>query len=173
MMGALWNQAKLPDYADPTTMQTEHEMLMNVCWFNCMGVDDASGTFDLDNGRLRLRFNQKIAKHPTFQKAEMVLRGLATAMNGRFQAFPLWDGLQPFVSRKLVVTHPLGGCPIGGSSTDGVVNGQGQVFNAQSAAQTVHAGLYIPDGSTIPGAVAVNPTLTIVSQALRVAAAIP
>jgi len=173
MMGALWNQAKLPDYSDPTTMQTEHEMLMNVCWFNCMGVDDASGKFDLSNGRLRLRFDHKIADHPTFQKAETILRGIATAMNGRFQPFPLWDGLQPFVSRKLVVTHPLGGCPIGDSSTDGVVNGAGQVFNTKSAAKTTHAGLYIADGSTIPGAVAVNPTLTIVSQALRVAAAIP
>ena len=43
---------------------------------------------------------------------------LAKAMNGNFVPFPTWDGLQPFISRKLGVTHPLGGCPIGGSSTD-------------------------------------------------------
>jgi cholesterol oxidase len=173
LMSSLWNQAKLPDYSDPTTMQTESEMMMNICWFNCMGTDDATGTFDLHNGHLRLRFSQKIADHPTFHLAENILRGIATGMNGRFQAFPLWDGLQPFVSRKLVITHPLGGCPIGGSSTDGVVNAQGQVFDSQTGGGSVHAGLYVADGSTIPGALAVNPTLSIVAQALRVAAAIP
>jgi cholesterol oxidase len=173
ILSALWNQPRLPDYADPAAMQTESEMLMNVCWFNCMGTDDASGKFDLHHGRLRLQFTGKIADHPTFQKAEAILRALATAMNGRYQSFPLWDGLQPFISRKLVVTHPLGGCPIGASSTDGVVNAQGQVFDTATGAQTVHVGLYVADGSTIPGALAANPTLTIVSQALRVAAALP
>jgi cholesterol oxidase len=173
LLSALWNDAELPDYADPTAMQTESEMLMNVCWFNCMGTDDASGKFDLHHGRLRLQFDGKIADHPTFQKAESILRGMATAMNGRYQSFPLWEGLAPFVSRKLVVTHPLGGCPIGGSSTDGVVTSKGEVFNTASGGQAVHAGLYVADGSTIPGPLAANPTLTIVSQALRVAAAIP
>jgi cholesterol oxidase len=172
LMSSLWNNAKLPDYTDPTSMQTESEMMMNICWFNVMGTDDATGTFDLHNGHLRLRFAQKIADHPTFHLAETILRGIATAMNGRFQAFPLWDGLQPFVSRKLVVTHPLGGCPIGGSSTDGVVNAQGQVYDTQTGATSVHTGLYVADGSTIPGALAVNPTQTIVAQALRVAAAV-
>ena len=172
LMSSLWNSAKLPDYNDPTSMQTENEMMMNICWFNCMGRDNATGVFDLYNGNLRLRFSEKIADHPTFHLAENILRGVATAMNGRYQAFPLWDGMQPFVSRKLVVTHPLGGCPIGDSSTDGVVNATGQVFDTQSGGTSVHAGLFIADGSTIPGALAVNPTLSIVAQALRVAAAV-
>src|SRR2546430_3775638 len=51
-------------------------------------------------------------------------------------------GLEPFVSKKLVVVHPLGGCPIGGSSTDGVVNSNGQVYNTTAGAQTVYDGLY-------------------------------
>jgi cholesterol oxidase len=172
LMSSLWNSAKLPDYNDPTSMQTENEMMMNICWFNCMGRDDATGVFDLHNGNLRLRFSQKIADHPTFHLAENILRGIATSMNGRYQAFPLWDGLQPFVSRKLVVTHPLGGCPIGDSATDGVVNANGQVFDTQAGGTSVHAGLFVADGSTIPGALAVNPTLSIVAQALRVAAAV-
>ncbi len=173
LMSSLWNKAKLPDYNDPTAMQTESEMMMNVCWFNCMGTDDATGTFDLHHGHLRLRFAQKIADHPTFHLADTILRGIATAMNGRFQPFPLWEGLEPFVSRKLVVTHPLGGCPIGNSSTDGAVNAQGQLYDTMTGATSVHPGLYVADGSTIPGALAVNPTLSIVAQALRVAAAIP
>lgn len=172
MLGLLWNQGQLPDYSNPSSMETEAEMLANACWFNCMGVDDASGKFDLDNGRLRLTFSNKIADHPTFQKAETILKEMAKAMNGTSRAFPLWEGLEPFVSRKLVVTHPLGGCPIGGSSSDGVVNANGQVYNTKSGGETVNAGLYVSDGSIIPGALAVNPTLTIVSIALRVAASI-
>jgi len=120
-----------------------------------------------------LTFKHKITDHPTFQKAETILREMATAMNGTYRAFPTWAGLEPFISRKLVVTHPLGGCPIGGSSTDGVVNASGQVFNTMTGAQTVHPGLYVADGSIIPGPLAVNPTLTIVSTALRIAAGIP
>ncbi len=145
---------------------------MNVCWFNCMGVDDASGKFELDHGHLNLTFKNKISDHPTFQKAETILKEMAKAMNGTYRAFPLWEGLEPFISRKLVVTHPLGGCPIGGSSTDGVVNAKGQVFNTNSGGQSVNDGLYVADGSMVPGALAVNPTLTIVSMALRVGAAI-
>jgi len=172
MLGLLWNKAKLPDYRDPKSMETEHEMLMNTCWFNCMGMDDASGRFDLDNGRLRLRFDHKISEHPTFQKADTILREMAKAMNGNFLPFPLWEGLQPFVSRKLVVVHPLGGCPIGGSSSDGVVNSRGQVYDTQNGGQSVHSGLHVTDASIIPGPLAVNPTLTIVSMAVRAAASI-
>ena len=36
-----------------------------------------------------------------------------------------------------------------------------------SAATDVHKGLFLVDGSTIPGALAVNPTLTITAQALK------
>jgi len=64
-------------------------MLMNICWFNCMGVDDATGKFDLQDGRLRLRWTQRIADNPTFHKAETILRGIATAMKGKYQPFPL------------------------------------------------------------------------------------
>src|SRR6267142_338141 len=172
MLGLLWNNAQLPDYSDPGSMQTEHEMLMNTCWFNCMGVDDASGKFDLDNGRLRLTFNNRISKHPTFQKAETILREMAKAMGGTYRSFPLWEGLEPIVSRKVVVVHPLGGCAIGGSSTDGVVNSNGQVYDTRNGGQSVHTGLYVLDASIVPGAVAVNPTLTIVSMAARATASI-
>src|SRR5207245_8350186 len=107
-----------------------------------------------DGGNLRLRFDHKISEHPTFQKADTILREMAKAMNGTFRPFPLWEGLEPFVSHKLVVVHPLGGCPIGGSSTDGVVNGNGQVYNTKSGAQSVYPGLYVTAASIVPGPLA-------------------
>src|SRR5262249_17017657 len=123
--------------------------------------------------RLSQTLKQKIPAHQPSKRPKTFLREMATAMNGTYRAFPTWSGLEPFISRKVVVTHPLGGCPIGGSSTDGVVNANGQVFNTAAGAQTVNAGLYVADGSIIRGPLAVNPTLTIVSAALRIAASIP
>ena len=173
LLGGLWNNAALPDYSDPNSFETEAEMLMNVCWFNIMGTDGATGQFSLNGDNLDLKFSDKIADHPTFQKAETILREFAKAMNGNFRPFPLWDGLQPFISRKLVVTHPLGGCPIGADSSEGVVNAKGQVFKKESGSADAYDGLYVADGSIIPGPLAVNPTQTIVAMAQRVAKAIP
>ena len=71
--------------------------------------------------------------------------------------------------KKAVCTHPLGGCPIGADNRTGAVDEFGRVYNgAKPAGSTdVLPGLYVVDGSTIPGALAVNPTLTISAQALK------
>ena len=84
----------------------------------------------------------------------------------------LWDALP---RKRLTIPHPLGGCPIGATRDEGVVNADGAVFDGSGAAPTeTHAGLFVVDGSTIPGALAVNPTLTIAAQALKsLAAAVP
>ncbi len=84
---------------------------------------------------------------------------------------PTWDGL-PLVFRPktLIVTHPLGGCRIGATMAEGVVNEFGEVFDGSKKStdpKATHPGLIIIDGSTIPGALAANPTLTIAAQALR------
>ena len=52
------------------------------------------------------------------------------------------------------------------------MNANGQVYNTATGGQTVNPGLYVADGSIVPGALAVNPTLTIVAMARRVAATI-
>jgi cholesterol oxidase len=103
---------------------------------------------------------------------------MATAMNGNYVRFPFWgkgkildNSLTP--ERKFVTVHPLGGCVMGGNSSNGVVNTDGQVYNTVAGANTVHDGLYIADGSVMPGPLAVNPTLSIVAMALKIAAAIP
>lgn len=51
----------------------------------------------------------------------------------------------------------------------GVVNEFGQVFDGskQPGSTDTLPGLFVVDGSAIPGAVAVNPTLTIAAQALK------
>jgi choline dehydrogenase-like flavoprotein len=70
---------------------------------------------------------------------------------------------------KLSVTHPLGGCRIGATSEDGVVDAHGRVYDGSLPAGSteVHPGLFIVDASVFPGAVVAHPTLTIMAQALK------
>lgn len=73
---------------------------------------------------------------------------------------------QNIVSEVLLRTpataHILGGCCIGDSRETGVIDSNHEVFG--------HPGLYVCDGSVIPGNLAVNPSLTIAAIAERFAA---
>jgi cholesterol oxidase len=53
---------------------------------------------------------------------------------------------------------------------EGVVNEFGQIYDGSKKASdplAVHPGLYVVDGSSMPGALAANPTLTISAQAIK------
>jgi cholesterol oxidase len=63
--------------------------------------------------------------------------------------------------RRAVTVHPLGGCPMGRSIYQGVVDSYGEVFN--------YPGFFIADGSVMPGPVGPNPSLTIAALADRFA----
>jgi len=176
LMQATW-QANLgehvfdpPDTYKPNSFQTEAQMLVDTFFFNVMGQDDATGRLKLggiDGDQIDLGWDQPIAQQNLWADIEMLLREFSSAMGGRYIAMPGWQGL--LGKKKLVVVHPLGGCPIGTTHENGVVNEFGQVFDASqpAASKTVLPGLYVVDGAVIPGALAVNPTLTISAQALK------
>ncbi len=67
--------------------------------------------------------------------------------------------------RTPATAHILGGCAIGTSKDDGVIDANHEVFG--------HPGLYVCDGSVIPGNLAVNPSLTITALAERFASHFP
>jgi cholesterol oxidase len=67
--------------------------------------------------------------------------------------------------RTPATAHILGGCGIGTSAEDGVIDAHHEVFG--------HPGLYVCDGSVIPGNLAVNPSLTITALAERFASHFP
>lgn len=72
--------------------------------------------------------------------------------------------MEPFYwtfNQYLVTTHPLGGCPMGQSHDEGVVNHKGEVF--------AYKNLYIADGAIIPKAIGANPSKTIAALAERIA----
>ena len=63
------------------------------------------------------------------------------------------------VFKTLVTPHPLGGCNIGTSARNGVVDHKGEVFG--------YPGLYVIDGAIVPRPIGRNPTRTIAALAER------
>ena len=63
--------------------------------------------------------------------------------------------------RQVLTAHPLGGCPMALNEREGVVDTYGQVFN--------YPGLYVVDGSVMPGPVGPNPSMTIAAISDRAA----
>jgi cholesterol oxidase len=176
LMQGLWDAnlgehlTELPDTTDPKKFQTEAEMLVDSFFFNVMSQDDATGRIKLsgiDGDQIDLGWEQPIAQQNLWNDIETLLREFSSAMGGRYIALPTWQGLLGL--KKLVITHPLGGCPIGKTHEEGVVNEFGQVFDASkpAASKSVLPGLFVVDGSVIPGALAANPSLTISAQALK------
>jgi cholesterol oxidase len=127
-----------------------------------MSVDDAAGRLHLADDRLRIDW-PNAGSSPTMAKDEAWLRAANEAVQGQFVPNPL---SAESLGRKLITVHPLGGCGMGDSAREGVVNHQGQVFSGVEG-EAVHEGLYVCDGAVLPGAAGVNPLLTITALAER------
>ena len=159
-----------PATSDPKSFQTEAEMMADTFFFNVMSQDDATGQISLggiDGDQIDVGWQQPIAQQALWNDIETLLREFSSAMGGKYIALPGWQAI--LGKKKLVITHPLGGCPIGDTHEKGVVNEFGQVFDGSQPAATksVLKGLYVVDGAVIPGALAANPTFTICAQALK------
>ncbi|MEA2180082.1 MAG: cholesterol oxidase [Solirubrobacteraceae bacterium] len=123
-----------------------------------MGRDVADGRLGLDDER-RLTCDWAIdASRPFFEELLGTAGRIAEALGGE-----LWDTAIGELDR-IVTVHPLGGCRMGADATLGVVDGWGAVHGCR--------GLYVCDGSVMPGAVGANPSLTIAAFGERVAAGI-
>lgn len=82
---------------------------------------------------------------------------LSESTGGRFRVPLSWRLL-----RQLATVHPLGGCTTGTSAADAVVDHRGEVFG--------YPGLFVADGSVLPGALGRNPSMTIAALGERTAA---
>jgi len=152
---------------------TEAELIDDVFFFNAMGEDEANGVFSLQGDELDLDWpaDKPIGDQQCFSKVEQMMQQLSFAMGGSYTPLPTWEGLFPVLDRRtVVVTHPLGGCRIGPTMAEGVVNEFGQLYDGGKKSTdplAVHPGFFVVDGSAMPGALAANPTLTISAQALK------
>ncbi|WP_088287103.1 alpha/beta fold hydrolase [Ideonella sp. A 288] len=130
-----------------------------------MSVDEAAGQLVLKDDRLRIDW-PGAGKSPVIARDNDWLRQANDAIKGHFIPNPIWCEPQGW---KLVTVHPVGGCGMGNDAESGVVNHKCQVF-ASDKGTDVHPGLYVCDGAVLPGAVGVNPLLTIAAVAERACA---
>jgi cholesterol oxidase len=127
-----------------------------------MSVDESAGELRLQNDRLRIHW-PGVGGSPVIARDNEWLKLASQAISGQFVANPLWSAA---LGKKLITVHPLGGCGMGDDATQGVVDHLGQVFS-DTTGTAVHAGLWVCDGAVLPGAVGVNPLLTITALAER------
>jgi cholesterol oxidase len=92
--------------------------------------------------------------------ANEIARRMADKMDGVAES-----GTIEVLLNKASTAHILGGCPIGLSTEDGVVDPSGRVFGYDD--------FYVVDGSIIPANLGVNPSLTITAMAEHVMSKVP
>jgi cholesterol oxidase len=120
-----------------------------------MGREVPGGTLGLRGGRLETTWSPDDSR-AYFDAVRARQAELAAALGAKHQDNPVWH-----LGRRVVTVHPLGGAPMGRSRAEGVVDPMGRVFG--------HLGLYVADGSVMPGTVGPNPSLTIAAVAERFA----
>lgn len=123
-------------------------------WF-AQARDAADGTLRLDGAHLALDWDVT-ASQPTMEAVAALHRRLSFLTEGIPMTPVTWTAGQ-----DLVTPHPLGGCNMGTTAQDGVVNHRGAVFN--------YPGLYVSDGSIVPKALGLNPSKTIAALAEHIA----
>jgi cholesterol oxidase len=122
-----------------------------------MGRDVPDGVMDLggrDKRYLDIRWTTKTSRD-YFRQVRRTMEALADGMGGTLRNNPLWW------LRRVITVHPLGGCPMGRHRNEGVVDAWGESFDVP--------GLFVVDGSVMPGPVGPNPSLTIAAFADRMA----
>jgi cholesterol oxidase len=120
-----------------------------------MGRDFPNGRISFD-GRY-LDCDWKIKKSQEYyDRVRRVVKGIANALNAEYMDNPSYRYFH-----QVLTAHPLGGCPMGRDKNEGVVDSYGEVFG--------HPGLYVVDGSIMPGPVGPNPSMTIAAVSDRAA----
>lgn len=149
---ALWKEiGGLIDDGDPL------ETMMP--WFG-QGVDPGDGQLLLCRKwyapwRHTLEMNWSYKQSvPVIEAMIEAHRRLSEATGGDPWVPPTWRLLH-----NLITPHPLGGCRMGKSVDDGVVDSHGRVFG--------YPGLYVMDGAVVPRALGLNPSRTIAALAER------
>ena len=117
-----------------------------------MGRDIPDGVMHLHKGHLEIDWTTS-SSEPYFTRVRAVMNALSDDLGATFQDNPLWW------TRRVITVHPLGGVPMGRHVAEGVCDADGQVFG--------FPGLYVLDGSLMPGPVGANPSLTIAAVADR------
>jgi cholesterol oxidase len=123
-----------------------------------MGRDVPGGTMDLDGEALTLDWNPNAESDSYFSFVERATAVLTERLGGKLGDRG-WR--RRFMPGRGACAHPLGGCRMANSESEGVIDPRGEVFGCK--------GLFVADGSAMPGPVGPNPSLTIGALSHRIA----
>ncbi|MDE3069668.1 MAG: GMC family oxidoreductase [Acidobacteriota bacterium] len=133
--------------------------------FGLMVSDSSRGSVRTVAGRPLIRYDLIEEDLQRFRKGLARMRELFEAAGAREILLPLPDGVSPERARlrdlKLMAFHPLGTARADARATHGVIDGQLAVHGVE--------GVYVADGSAVPSSLGVNPQLTIMALATRLA----
>lgn len=160
--------------------ESEDELTAKMMCVVVQGKDAADGKFWLEGGRLRVKRPNDKAFHEDeiYRSISHTLESLAEQLRPAgsqaqfISPFSDADTVLPGMKPVVLTSHPLGGCLMGSTVATGVVDEWGRVYrrdDAKAKPEAVYPGLYIADGSVVPTALGVNPSLTISALALRIA----
>ncbi len=131
-----------------------------------IGHDSASGRIQLDAWGNAQVVWPNVMQEPFVARLKAEMERHALVFGGRYVDYPRTS---PIFGGALTSVHPLGGCPMGEQVDSGVVNADGQVFDARAGGAAVYSNLRVVDGSIAPASIGVNPLLTIAALAERAA----
>jgi choline dehydrogenase-like flavoprotein len=133
--------------------------------FGVMVSDSSRGSVQALAGRPLIRYDLTDADLRRFRTGIARMRELFDAAGAHEVYLPLPSGVSPEQARlrdlKLMAFHPLGTARADARPTHGVTDGE-------LAVHGVH-GVYVADGSAVPSSLGVNPQLTIMALATRLA----
>jgi choline dehydrogenase-like flavoprotein len=133
--------------------------------FGVMVSDSSRGSVRTVAGRPLIRYDLIDADLRRFRTGLARMRELFEAAGAREVYLPLPDGVAPERARlrdlRLMAFHPLGTARADARPTHGVIDGELQVHGVR--------GLYVADGSAVPSSLGVNPQMTIMALATRLA----
>ncbi len=133
--------------------------------FFAVSHDTAKGSFTLNNDRLCLSW-PGAKDEPVYARLDAMLEKVVSNVGGSYVKNPLAGSV---MGHQPATAHPLGGCAMADTSSNGVVNHKCQVFDPHQneSPKAVYPGLYVIDGAIIPRSLGVNPLLTITALAER------
>ena len=133
--------------------------------FGLMVSDSSRGRVRLMAGRVVIRYDLVDADMTKFRAGLRRIEELFLAAGAREVYLPLSPGVRPEHARardlRLMAFHPLGTARADARATHGVVDGELGVHGVR--------GVFVADGSALPSALGVNPQLTIMALATRLA----
>jgi choline dehydrogenase-like flavoprotein len=133
--------------------------------FGLMVSDSSRGRVHAVAGRPVIRYDLTPHDLARFRLGLARLEELLLAADAREVYLPLPPGVRPERARahdlRLMAFHPLGTARADARPTHGVVDGDLELHGV--------SGLYVADGAVVPSALGVNPQLTIMALATRLA----